>query len=121
MIQKIEHVGRKGIAPTFIFFIPKWSMIKNLTKIERHQLKKSKNLSLLTIKTANTQFSNNNYPKALKASFLSQVFNVDKKEILDSKSIIESEAHFDNIDNNDVIATLLATNTESSSNKTKKD
>lgn len=121
MIQRMGRAGRKGGASTFVFFTPKWSMIKDPAEIERRQLKKSKNPSVPTAETGNTQFSNSNRPKALKASSLSQVCNVDEEEISESESIIGSEADFDNIDDDDVMATLLATDAEGSRNKAKKD
>lgn len=122
MIQRIGHASRKGEDSIFVFFISKWSKIKNLIEIKKRQLKKSKNLSVLAVETRNTQLLNNNYLKALKASFLSQVFNVKSKEdILDSESIPESKADLDNIDNDDLMATFLATDVEDFYKKTKKD
>lgn len=97
----------------FVFFIQKQLMIKDLIEIERYQLKKSKNLLVLTVKIENTQFSINNSFKVLKVSSLSQVCNLDKEKILNSNLVIESETSFNSIDNNNVIATLLTINVES--------
>lgn len=44
----------------------------------------------------------------LKASFFNKVFNTDKKDISDSKSTKRSEARFDKVKDNDVMATFLA-------------
>lgn len=122
MIQRIGRASRKGGDSMFVFFISKWSKIKNLIEIKKRQLKKSKNLSVLAVETRNTQLLNNNYLKALKASFLSQVFNAKSKEdILDSESIPESKADLDNIDNDDLMATFLATDVEDFYKKAKKD
>lgn len=87
-------------------------MIKDLAEIERCQLKKSKNLLVSTTETKNTQFLNDNCSQTLKISFLSQVCNINKKKILDSKSIIGSKTNFNNIDNDNIIATFLIIDVE---------
>lgn len=89
-------------------------MIKNLTEIEKYPLKKSKNLSVLINETENTKFLNNNYLKALKVGFLYQVYNMNEVEILDSKLVIRLEINFNNINNNNKMATFLATDDKSS-------
>lgn len=122
MIQRIRRANRKGRNSTFVFFISKWSKIKNPAEIKKHQLKKSKNPSISAARTENTQFSNSNCPKALKTSSLSQVLNVDnEKNISDSESLLESKVNLDNVNNKDLIATFLAMNTENSCKKAKKD
>lgn len=101
----------KAEIPHLFFFTLKWSRIKNLAEIKKCQLKKLKNLSIPTIKTKNTQLSNSNHLKTLKASSLNQVFNVDNKEnILNSESLLRSKADLDNINNEDLKAIFLATN-----------
>lgn len=122
MIQRIEHTSKKSGDSMFVFFISKWSKIKDSTEIEKYQLKKSKNLSVPTVGTGNIQFSNSNHFKALKISSLSQIFNADSEEVvLDSESVLRSKADLENINNNNLIITFLATNAENSCNKGKKD
>lgn len=114
--------NKKSRDSTFVFFISKWLRIKNPAEIKNRQLKKLKNLSVPGARTRNTQLSNSNYPKALKASFLSQVFNTDsEKNISDSKFLLGSEANLDNVDNKDLMATFLAMNAKDFLKKTKKD
>lgn len=96
-------------------------MIKNLTEIEKRQLKKSKNLAVLTSETKNTQFSNNNCLKVLEVSFLRQICNMDEEKILDSKSIIGLKVNFDDIDNDDIMTIFLTTDVEGSQEQKKKD
>lgn len=40
LIQKMGRAGKKGGDSTFVFFIPKWSRIKDPAEIENRQLKK---------------------------------------------------------------------------------
>lgn len=53
---------------------------------------------------------------------MSQVLNADSEEdISDSESILGSKADLDNVDDDDLMATLLATDVEDSRKKAKKD
>lgn len=118
----MRRAGRKGGDFTFVFCTPKQSRIKDPAEIERHQLKKSKNLSVPAARTRNTQLSNSNRPKALKASSLSQVLNADSEEdISNSESLLGSKTDLDDINNKDLIASFLATDIEDSFKKAKKD
>lgn len=122
MNQRMRRASKKGEDSMFVFFTPKQLRIKDLAEIKKHQLKKSKNLSVPVAGTGNTQFSNSNCLKTLKASFLSQVFNTDSKEkISDSKLILGSKSDLDNVNNKNMMATLLATDAENSYKKAQKD
>lgn len=69
----------------------------------------------------NTQLSNNNCPKALKVNYLRQVCNAtSKNDISDSESILISKTKLYDIDNDDLIVSLLTINAEKFSKKTKK-
>ena len=122
MIQRIGRASRKGGDFTFVFFTSKWLRIKDPTEIKKRQLKKSKNPSIPAAEIGNTQLSNSNCPKALKVSSLSQVLNADSEEdISDSEFLLRFKTDLDNIDDKDLMATLLATDAEDSRMKAKKD
>ena len=61
MIQRMGQADRKGALSTFVFFTPKWSMIKDLKEIEKRLENQSKKAISLII--ANAQLSDSNRPK----------------------------------------------------------
>lgn len=103
-----------------MFFL--YSNSQKLKILKKSQLKKSKNQSIPTVRIVNTKLLNGNYFKALKPSFLSQVFNVDsKKDILNLKSILESKINLDDIKNENFVINFLPTDAKDSWKKAKKD
>ncbi len=126
--------GCKGALSTFVLFTPKWSMVKDPKEIEErleNQLKKSNSLSI-----ANAQQSDSNRPKLIsKTSPLCQVVSVNDDNNSDNSSVAGSEAgseansettslgeEFDSdLDDNDDLEALLATDAGESSKQQKKD
>lgn len=87
MIQRMGQAKRKGGTLMFVFFILKWTRLKDPNKI------KKRNGGFLSFIAVNLYLSNSNRPKALpKICLLSQVINT-KNDLIDSKYItLESTA-----------------------------
>lgn len=68
MIQHISRVGRRGGQATFILFTPKWTQVKDTTKVEQRLAKRTKAAN------ANFLLFDSNKPKVdLKQSCFDQV------------------------------------------------
>lgn len=106
----MSHVGRKGEIATFVLLTPKWSRIRNLDEIDKRILK-----SFNGVIAGNSQFSNNNKPKAqTKISLLNHVLNAED-DVSNTRSLATSEAASEtdlDINHNnkaDLISGVLAT------------
>ena len=98
MIQRLGRAGRDCKQSIFMLITPKWTNIKDPKELEQRQNK-----------NAAPQLSNDNRPKAHPLSHF-----VDANSISDTESVAESEAESDDgdVDETDLLSTLLATESE---------
>ena len=136
MIQRMGRAGRKTAQSTFVFFTPKWSMVKDPKEIEERLENRSKKATSLSI--ANAQLSDSNRPKPQpKTSPLCQVVSANDDNDSDNYLVAGSEAGSEadseatslengldvdsDLDDNDDLESLLATEAGESSRQQKKD
>ena len=115
MIQQMSRVGKRGGAFVFILFTPKWTKIKDPTKIEKCINGTPSSTS------ANAQLSNSNCPKLpSKISPLNQVVNCND-DLSESESIARLEANIDFGKGADFFLGALAIDVEQNRSKKKKE